>query len=180
VIVAFIIIVAILIAYRLGKNCNNRGGQVLAQVYFERLKNEMDQPSQRKLQALISLPSDTWLQVEGYADSEGPRKANHDLSMTRAQQVADYLVKQVGFDPVKIHTVAYGETFASDCDSVEQRHYRRGVNVRMVNFSCCDKRQFNAAAKSKLKGGCNCPASTRANCASMLHDDDSLGGFTQV
>jgi len=77
--------------------------------------------------------------VEGHTDSTGTDAYNYKLSIRRAQNVRQYLVKELGIDPDIIQTAAFGEKYpvASNENAVDRQRNRRvdiTFSLRNLNY----------------------------------------------
>jgi outer membrane protein OmpA-like peptidoglycan-associated protein len=73
------------------------------------------------------------LEVGGHADSMGPEAYNVTLSDTRARAIRTHLVEHYGIDPVRIRTMAYGESRpAASNATATGRATNRRVEFRLV------------------------------------------------
>lgn len=75
--------------------------------------------------------SDYYILIEGHTDNSGGDELNDILSMTRAQQIADYLI-QIGVDPSKINVEGRGKSMPiSNNDSAMGRAMNRRVEITL-------------------------------------------------
>lgn len=73
----------------------------------------------------------TLIQIEGHTDSIGTESYNMELSIRRADAVADYLVSE-GVDPHRIRTIGFGETQPiADNDTPSGRSHNRRVEMKL-------------------------------------------------
>jgi outer membrane protein OmpA-like peptidoglycan-associated protein len=77
--------------------------------------------------------------VEGHTDSTGTDAYNYKLSMRRAYNVEQYLVKELGIDPDIIQTAAFGEKYpvASNNNAADRQRNRRvdiTFTLRNLNY----------------------------------------------
>ena len=82
-----------------------------------------------KLAVILNKYEDTEILIEGHTDSTGPADHNMDLSVRRAQSVANQLTgNQVA--PIRFHIMGYGEVqpIASN-DTAEGRQQNRRVEI---------------------------------------------------
>ncbi|MGK7296309.1 MAG: OmpA family protein [Candidatus Wenzhouxiangella sp. M2_3B_020] len=74
----------------------------------------------------------TVLVVDGHTDSTGSAEYNHDLSVRRANTVAEYLVNE-GIRPVRIEAYGYGEQFPVASNRTEEgRQANRRVELTLM------------------------------------------------
>jgi outer membrane protein OmpA-like peptidoglycan-associated protein len=75
--------------------------------------------------------TDTWIYVEGHADSTGTDSYNMDLSQRRANSVRGYLVEQ-GVTPTRIVATGYGERRPrASNDTPDGRQLNRRVEIHV-------------------------------------------------
>jgi outer membrane protein OmpA-like peptidoglycan-associated protein len=77
--------------------------------------------------------------VEGHTDSTGTDEYNYKLSLRRAYNVKQYLVKELGIDPNIIETAAFGEKYpvASNDNAADRQRNRRvdiTFSLRNLNY----------------------------------------------
>ncbi len=77
--------------------------------------------------------------VEGHTDSTGTDAYNYKLSIRRAYNVKQYLVKELGIDPDMIQTAAFGEKYpvASNKNAADRQRNRRvdiTFSLRNLNY----------------------------------------------
>jgi len=87
------------------------------------------QENLEKLAVILNKYADTEILIEGHTDNTGSEEYNMDLSLRRAQSVANFLAsRQV--NPGRFRTMAYGESqpIASN-DTVEGRQQNRRVEI---------------------------------------------------
>lgn len=77
--------------------------------------------------ALVTICDETNISIEGHTDATGPKSWNQDLSLKRANAVAEYFVRG-GIDPDRIRALGFG----SDSPIAENAtRYGRGLNRRI-------------------------------------------------
>ncbi len=94
-----------------------REGQILVATYKADMLFSFDSaeikpgayPSLDKTARILKEYDQTRIQIEGHTDNVGSEKYNMDLSLRRADAVAQYLVSQ-GVNSDRIRTVGFGET----------------------------------------------------------------------
>lgn len=101
---------------------------ILFDVNKATLKDESKRELER-LAAILNKYEDTNILLEGHTDSTGPEDYNMDLSIRRAQAVANYLAS-LGVNPTRFTVMGYGETqpIASN-DTEEGRRLNRRVEI---------------------------------------------------
>ncbi len=76
--------------------------------------------------------------VEGHTDSTGTDAYNYKLSIRRAYNVQQYLVKELGIDPDIIETAAFGEKYpvaSNDNPADRQRNRRVDITFSLRNLN---------------------------------------------
>lgn len=101
-------------------------------ILFDVNKATLKEESKRELErlaAILNKYEDTNILLEGHTDSTGPEDYNMDLSIRRAQAVANYLAS-LGVNPTRFTVMGYGETqpIASN-DTEEGRRLNRRVEI---------------------------------------------------
>lgn len=101
-------------------------------ILFDINKSDLRLPAQVNLQNLAEILQkypDTEILIEGHTDSTGPADHNMDLSLRRAQMVANFM-GGLNVQPTRFHVMGYGETqpMASN-DSGEGRQQNRRVDI---------------------------------------------------
>jgi len=82
-----------------------------------------------KLALILNKYEDTEIVIEGHTDATGPEDHNMDLSLRRAQSVANYLTTNQVL-PMRLNTMGYGETQPIDSnETVDGRQNNRRVEV---------------------------------------------------
>lgn len=79
------------------------------------------------LMLLLKEMEDIAIYIEGHTDSVGGSKANKRLSLHRAQSVKEYIVRQHGIDPDRLHVSGKGESEPLLPDTPEAPANRRVV-----------------------------------------------------
>jgi outer membrane protein OmpA-like peptidoglycan-associated protein len=101
-------------------------------ILFDVDKSALQTPATTNLQKLAVILNkypDTQILIEGHTDNTGSEDHNMDLSIRRAQTVANYLGNQQ-VSPIRFHTAGYGETqpIASN-ETVDGRQQNRRVDI---------------------------------------------------
>jgi outer membrane protein OmpA-like peptidoglycan-associated protein len=101
-------------------------------ILFDVDKSAVQTPAMTNLQKLAKILNkypDTQILIEGHTDNTGSEDHNMDLSIRRAQAVANYLNAQQ-VNPIRFHNNGYGETqpIASN-DTAEGRQMNRRVEI---------------------------------------------------
>jgi len=101
-------------------------------ILFDVNRSTLQVPAQVNLQNLAEILNkypDTEILIEGHTDSTGPAEYNMDLSMRRAQSVANFLTN-VQVSPVRFRIMGYGEDqpIASN-DTQAGRQANRRVDI---------------------------------------------------
>jgi outer membrane protein OmpA-like peptidoglycan-associated protein len=101
-------------------------------ILFDVNRSSLRVPAQVNLQNLARILNkypDTEILIEGHTDSTGPSEYNMDLSMRRAQSVANFL-GNVQVSPTRFRIMGYGEDqpIASN-DTPEGRQANRRVDI---------------------------------------------------
>lgn len=101
-------------------------------ILFEVDKSSLQTQAQENLQKLaviLNKYADTEVLIEGHTDNTGSEEYNMDLSLRRAQSVANFLASQQ-VNPGRFRTMAYGESqpIASN-DTAEGRQQNRRVEI---------------------------------------------------
>ncbi|MGQ9604507.1 MAG: OmpA family protein [bacterium] len=101
-------------------------------ILFDVNKATLKEESKRQLERLATILSkyeDTNILLEGHTDSTGPEDYNLDLSIRRAQAVANYLAS-LGVNPTRFTVMGYGEDqpIATN-DTEEGRRLNRRVEI---------------------------------------------------
>lgn len=104
--------------------------------YFAYGSTELDQMDDHALSTIATCMMTGKLKhadviVIGYADARGTVDANQDLGMTRAESVADALVKS-GVASTRLFIKSYGEVKASDKQTELDWAYDRKVTLRIA------------------------------------------------
>jgi len=82
-----------------------------------------------KLAVILNKYEDTKILIEGHTDSTGPNDHNMDLSLRRAQSVANHLSAQQ-VSPVRLSIMGYGEDQPiADNETIEGRQLNRRVEI---------------------------------------------------
>ncbi len=121
-------------------------------ILFDVNKAALKEESKRELERLaviLNKYEDTNILLEGHTDSTGPEDYNMDLSIRRAQAVANYLAS-LGVNPTRFTVMGYGETqpIASN-DTEEGRRLNRRVEIAIF---ANDKLKEIAKQKAEQKG----------------------------
>jgi outer membrane protein OmpA-like peptidoglycan-associated protein len=101
-------------------------------ILFDIDKSALQTPAMtnlQKLSVILNKYPDTQILIEGHTDNTGSEDHNMDLSIRRAQTVANYLEGQQ-VSSVRFHTSGYGETqpIASN-ETVDGRQQNRRVEI---------------------------------------------------
>jgi outer membrane protein OmpA-like peptidoglycan-associated protein len=89
----------------------NLSGDVLFD-YDKAVLKPAAEESLKKVAVVLSQFPESKVTVEGYTDSKGPKSVNMQLSLTRAQAVKDWLIKNGGVAPTNIAVKGFGEQYA--------------------------------------------------------------------
>ena len=82
--------------------------------------------------ALAAAPPDATVRIDGHTDDLADEAHNLDLSIRRAQAVADWFTTNAGLDPARIVVTGLGETTpAYPNDSDEHRQLNRRVVISL-------------------------------------------------
>lgn len=99
-------------------------------INFKESTTTLRQSAQPALYQIISLADacrDSFITITGHTDSSGPEALNRDLSLARANAVADFL-QQAGIDRSRLVTVGAG---SSQPAATNTTRYGRGLNRRI-------------------------------------------------
>ena len=100
-----------------------------------------------KLAAILNKYSDTEVLIEGHTDNTGSNEHNMDLSIRRAQSVANYLEGQ-NVSPTRFRSMGYGEDQPiADNETIDGRTQNRRVEIAIF---ANDK--LKKAAENKVGG----------------------------
>ncbi|MFT4031645.1 MAG: OmpA family protein [Siphonobacter sp.] len=109
--------------------------EVLKNVFFESGKWDLHEKSETELQKLIRLLQDNpsvKIEISGHTDDVGDDKRNQELSLKRANAVAEYLTSH-GISLERIKTVGLGERKPEVAnDSEENRAQNRRIEVKIL------------------------------------------------
>jgi outer membrane protein OmpA-like peptidoglycan-associated protein len=87
--------------------------------------------SMEKLGTLIVRNANARFRIEGHTDSFGSDNYNKTLSLRRAEEVKEWLVKTMGIDPARISTAGFGKSrlLVPGTGSIEQQQLNRRVEI---------------------------------------------------
>ncbi len=84
----------------------------------------------RKFTDFLHKVSNAKVLIEGHTDNKGTSAYNFILSLHRAENVRDKLVKEYGFNPKNIHIKAFGATIPSKTNDTEKgRQFNRRADI---------------------------------------------------
>lgn len=119
-------------------------------ILFDVNKATLKEESKGQLERLATVLSkyeDTNILLEGHTDSTGPEDYNLDLSIRRAQAVANYLAS-LGVNPTRFTVMGYGEAQPIATNETEEG---RRLN-RRVEIAIFANQKLKEIAKQKAEG----------------------------